>query len=216
MGPQVIGGLLAGLVVGWFAHRWLERRAYRYDDEADFPARATTWVPPVLAVALALVAMAQGDQPWPRLVFLLGLVAALVVLSAIDIDVLRLPDRWTGPLAAVSIVGLGGEAALRGEWGSAQRILVAAIGLGLAYLVLSLISRGDFGLGDVKLAPTIGAMLGTLGWPQVFLGTFLAFLIAAVWGLARKLARKDRHFPFGPHMVLGAVIVLVLPLLGRW
>ncbi len=77
------------------------------------------------------------------------------------------------------------------------------------YLVLALINPSGLGLGDVKLAGLLGAFLGWLGWQQVLLGTLAAFVCSAVVALAllaTRRATKKTEFPFGPWMIVGAVI----------
>ena len=77
------------------------------------------------------------------------------------------------------------------------------------FLVIILVSRGRWmGLGDVKLALL---MVLTLGWPNILVAMFLAFLIGAIIGLGliwggKKTAKSE--VPFGPFLVTGTVIAL--------
>jgi leader peptidase (prepilin peptidase) / N-methyltransferase len=67
------------------------------------------------------------------------------------------------------------------------------------------------GLGDVKLAGPLGALLGWLSWSALALGAFLGFALAAVTGLAliaaRRAGRKSA-LPFGPFMLAGAWLAI--------
>ena len=68
---------------------------------------------------------------------------------------------------------------------------------------------GGMGLGDVKLALAIGAILGP---SLAFLSLFLATFVGAITGmiLARMHGRTLRlALPFGPFMALGAIIVML-------
>ena len=70
-------------------------------------------------------------------------------------------------------------------------------------------SVGGMGLGDVKLALAIGAILGP---GLAFLSLFLATFVGAVTGItvARINGRSLRlPLPFGPFMALGAIIVML-------
>ena len=61
-------------------------------------------------------------------------------------------------------------------------------------------------MGDVKLAFSLGLYLGWLGWGQVFLGGFLAFLLGAVIGvglIATGVKGRKDVVPFGPFLALG-------------
>ncbi|MGW1950309.1 hypothetical protein ACWCRC_39150 [Streptomyces sp. NPDC001940] len=66
------------------------------------------------------------------------------------------------------------------------------------------------GFGDVKLALTIGAVLG---WLTLLLGPFAGYLIAAAHGvalLARGKATGKTPLPFGPSLLLGALVGVAL------
>ena len=210
-----IGGLLAGLVL---APR-LATLAHRYKDEVDVRPMSFRWVPGVAALAAGLVGAAQTSVSG----ILQGLVYAaltvpLIALAAIDLDVHRLPDRWTGPTFAATIVGLLLISAVRAQWHPFLIAIYCAIAVGLFYLIFALISGGQgFGLGDVKLAPTIGLLLGYNGALQTVLGVCAGFLsggILAIALLVLRRANRQTAISFGPHMILGALVVLALPLVG--
>jgi len=74
--------------------------------------------------------------------------------------------------------------------------------------VLYFLGRGKaMGFGDVKLAGALGSLMG---WPDIVLAVILAFITGAIWGvvliLQKKKSIKD-SLPFGPFIVLGAVLV---------
>jgi leader peptidase (prepilin peptidase)/N-methyltransferase len=67
-------------------------------------------------------------------------------------------------------------------------------------------------LGDAKLAASLGTMLAWLGWPTLLVGTFVSFLLAAVYGLALLVARRvtlKQRIPFGPFMIAGTFLALL-------
>ncbi len=69
--------------------------------------------------------------------------------------------------------------------------------------------KRGMGLGDVKFVFPLGLILG---WPNMFVGLFLSFVIGAVTGVA-LIAFKKKKFrqtvPFGPFLVVGSAITLV-------
>ena len=69
------------------------------------------------------------------------------------------------------------------------------------------------GFGDVKLAAPLGAMLG---WQGFLVGLFLAVVLGAIVGVAQRLAGGSRYVPFGPFMVVGGLLALIVadPLLA--
>ncbi len=80
----------------------------------------------------------------------------------------------------------------------------------LAFLGLWIVTKKrGMGLGDVKFVFPLGLILG---WPNMFVGLFLSFVIGAVTGVA-LIAFKKKKFrqsvPFGPFLVVGSAITLV-------
>jgi leader peptidase (prepilin peptidase)/N-methyltransferase len=67
------------------------------------------------------------------------------------------------------------------------------------------------GFGDVKLAGIIGALLGSLSYSAVLIGGFSAFLISGLVALPMLITRRRSRksaLPFGPFMVIGALVAL--------
>jgi leader peptidase (prepilin peptidase)/N-methyltransferase len=62
-------------------------------------------------------------------------------------------------------------------------------------------------MGDVKLAAVLGLYLGFLGWGNLLVGAFAAFVFGGVFGVVLMLIRRAGRktaIPFGPWMILGA------------
>ncbi|WP_326598778.1 A24 family peptidase [Streptomyces sp. NBC_01803] len=165
----------------------------------------------VTAVVCAALAVAVGARP--ELVVWLLAVPAAVLLATVDFAVQRLPDVLTLPLAVAVAAGLGVAALLPGAGGSWRGALFGGAVLTGVYFVLFLINPRGMGFGDVKLAASIGVVLGWYGWSTVFFGTLVGFLLAAGYGFSLVIAGgagRGRTIPFGPFMALGALVALLL------
>lgn len=141
------------------------------------------------------------------LVAFLYLAAVSVSLALIDLDTHTLPNRIVLPAYPVA-AGLFTVAALLE--GAPERLITALVG-GFAlfgvYLLLALAYPGGMGLGDVKLAGVLGLTLGWLGWGQLAVGAFSAFLLGGLFSLvlvATRRASRKSGIPFGPWMLAGA------------
>ncbi|MFJ9207415.1 prepilin peptidase [Streptomyces sp. NPDC102264] len=177
-------------------------------------------LPVPLLTALACVVLAAATGPRPELAVWLLLAPFAVLLALVDRNVHRLPDQLTLPLAAAAVVLLGLAALLPdgggdrtgpgGSWGTA---LLGGLALGVCYFVLFLINPNGMGFGDVKLALSLGVVLGWYGWTVLFVGAFAGFLLGSLYGfgliLLRRAGRKSA-FPFGPFMIVGALIGILL------
>jgi len=131
-------------------------------------------------------------------------------LVVVDLAVHRLPDRLTYCAA----IGVWGLLLLGGSGSSWVRSLLAGLAVaGLFALSTLLLGRRGFGLGDAKLALSCAALLGWVGWPTVVVGLMVAFVASGLASAALLAARRVRwstHLPFGPFLVLGTIVGLLL------
>lgn len=140
------------------------------------------------------------------LVFLVGFIALIVY----DIRWFLLPNRIIYPLMwlaliqviVLSIIFHGHlESLTTAAWG-------IVIGGGLFYALFQ-ISKGKWiGGGDVKLGALLGLIVGGPGMSLLLL--FTASLLGTVVALpllATGRVKRDSHLPFGPFLIVAAIIV---------
>ena len=88
-------------------------------------------------------------------------------------------------------------------------IVYSAFGASAFFLAIFLVSRGRWmGFGDVKLAFFMGLFLG---WPNILVALFVAFLLGAIIGIGLIVLKKKglkSEVPFGPFLVTGTFIAL--------
>ena len=194
----------SGLLVGHAARRLLARLR-----------RGAVFRPPgcelFTAMASAIVGwrFAIGALPawWCAVPLLLGWLA--VPLAAVDLSVYRLPNALT--YAAYPILGTAlTVAAIDGpDHGLALRALVGTAVFGGAHEVLRWFASASLGAGDVKLAGSLGAVLGSLGWQSLPVATALAAIITLLLALTHFITptalappkehpRTPEHQPSAP------------------
>ncbi|WP_265521276.1 prepilin peptidase [Oerskovia flava] len=130
-------------------------------------------------------------------------------LAVIDLRTHRLPDALVlpsyplaGVVLAVASIGTEDPAAYGRAVAGCVLLLVAYAGLKLAH-------PAGLGLGDVKLAGVLGAYLGWAGWDALAVGACAAFVaggLVSVVLLVTRRATRTTALPFGPFMILGAVL----------
>jgi prepilin signal peptidase PulO-like enzyme (type II secretory pathway) len=129
-----------------------------------------------------------------------------------DIKYGIIPDKIVFPAIVVSLLYLfmlhNSYFSPRGEAGMIH--LLSGSGAFLFFLILYLATKGrGMGFGDVKLVFLLGFFLG---WPNVIVAFYIAFLTGAILGCILILWGKKKFsggmIPFGPFLVLGAVISL--------
>jgi leader peptidase (prepilin peptidase)/N-methyltransferase len=140
--------------------------------------------------------------------FYFSFVAALIIITVIDLyhqiipDVISIPGIGVGLLGALIIPHITFFNSLLGILLGGGSLFVVAT------LYQWLFKREGMGGGDVKLLAMIGAFLG---WDAVILTILLSSLIGSITGIIIMVLKgKDFKYaiPFGPFLSLGAVIAL--------
>ena len=204
----VLAGV-AGLLVGALVNRLAGAFPWGTGRPLS-PARRLPW-PEVLTAALFVLLTQRFAGSWALPAFLV-LCAAGVLLALIDLAHRLLPDRVVLPALGAGAGLLLIAAALDGDWAALARACAAAALLFVVFLVLALLAPAGLAMGDVKLAAVLGLYLGWVGWRAVVLGGAAGFVVQAVAALvllaARRVGRKG-ELPFGPSMLVGALIALL-------
>jgi leader peptidase (prepilin peptidase)/N-methyltransferase len=167
------------------------------------------------AASLAVVGARFGIG-WPALAYGL-LCAVLVVLSVIDLETHLLPNVITYPAFVVGLAVIVVLSVTHGYAGGITSALTGAVFAFALLLFFHVLQPRGMGLGDVKLAPTLGLFLGWLYASPVTAVVLVLYAVLAaslgggLVGLAVNLARRRRmEIPFGPALALGTVVVIAL------
>jgi leader peptidase (prepilin peptidase) / N-methyltransferase len=151
------------------------------------------------------------ESPW-ELAALAWLALLGIPLAVIDVRSRRLPDWLTLPAFAGVIALLGAGAVADHEYGHFGQAIGGAAALAGFYLALMVIRPDGMGLGDVKLAASVGAALTWVSWQLLLAGTFVAFVAFAACGLvliAMRRATRKSELPFGPFLLIGALVAIL-------
>lgn len=165
---------------------------------------------PVAALLGGLAGLAGN---WAETLAFVVLAVASGLLTVVDLAEERLPDAIVLPLLPIAAVLFTLAAWATGQWGALGRAGLAAVALFILYFLMMMFSP-DLGFGDVKLAALVGAFGGWFSWGAVLLGFAAAWILFALTGLVALATRKrgltgselKTSLPFGPFMILGAVI----------
>lgn len=177
---------------------------------------------PFVAVVSALVAIGFANTigiTWPLVAYFAFLLLSMALLVT-DLEKFRIVDRLNIRGSVVLAVALGVAALVDGSLDSLWRGLAGATAYFAGASVLWLLVRGrGFGMGDVKLAPQLGLFSafvswGTLGW-AVFATALIGGVIALVM-IALGAAKMKTELPYGPPMIIGAWLAIVMAGLGAF
>jgi len=121
-----------------------------------------------------------------------------LVIFVADLKYQIIPDSMV-VMGVIGVIGVIGEKNVASGFGAAA-----------FFLLLWLVTRGKgMGLGDVKLAFLMGLLLG---FPNIIIASYLAFLTGAASGVILILLGKKKlkeKIAFGPFLVAGTVIALI-------
>jgi leader peptidase (prepilin peptidase)/N-methyltransferase len=201
-------GAVFGFLADRLSARWPEH-------EPDVQPRGLDWRTVVVTASGGAVA-AGLVQRWdePRDLLILGLYcAALVVLLATDLDQKLLPDLITLPLIAFAgvILIVGWSPLLAGKGEPLLSGIAAGLGAPIFLFVTDFLLKGALGLGDLKLALSIGLISGV---SLMFTGFLLASVAISVVIVALLLLRRiglRTAIPFGPILIGAAFVAALLP-----
>jgi leader peptidase (prepilin peptidase)/N-methyltransferase len=154
------------------------------------------------AVAGAEIGWHGGLVPWAFLVPL-GL-----TLAVVDWRTRLLPTYLIAPSYGVLVLLTLVAALVDADAHALLRALLGWAAVGGFYLLMWLVYPKGIGYGDVRLSGLLGIALGYLGWSQALVGGYAGLLVGSLGGLVLVRARlaDRRHVPFGPFMVLGALL----------
>ena len=175
------------------------------DEASRRPPGPRTVVLAALSGASGAAIAAISTLPWWATAMYLVLLALMVLLAATDLEQRRLPHIVLDPLIVLALLFVPFNPAVA----PIDAILGATAAV--AFLgALALVIRGGLAVGDLYLVAPIGLMLG---WPAIFTALFAAAFLAAGTSLVLLASRRvgmRSYIPFGPFLVAGAVIALVL------
>jgi leader peptidase (prepilin peptidase)/N-methyltransferase len=142
----------------------------------------------------------------------LAVTAIGVPLVHADLRHRRLPDVLT--LAAYPILAgaLTVAAAAGSDPGLLWRALAVAVLFGGVHAVVHALAPSALGVGDVKLAGSLGGVLGACGWAATVVAACLAAVVSALLaGLAALVgsSRWRTGVPHGPGLLLAVALVAV-------
>lgn len=211
MTPMIIlaaslGGVL-GLAADRLAARWPVRTEGGSTAALDWRTFCT-----VLAGAASLGALTSRWPEPQHLAVLAVYLAALIVLLGTDLRHRLLPDVITLPLVpyALALLLLDLDPLLTGTPSSLLVGLASGVGAPLLLLVTDRLFRGGLGMGDVKLAVSLGLVCGA---SRLLMGFLVASLAASLLILALMAAgRLGRRtaIPFGPILIGAGVVAMLL------
>lgn len=160
----------------------------------------TELVTGLLFVATVLAYQDDAAEAIIGLVF----ITVLAIVTLTDLEQRIIPNKVliAGALLCIAI------AAPTDPAGLPERLIAAAAAGGVFFLVV-LAHPAGMGLGDVKLAATMGLFLGRAVAPAILIALFAGSLVGIALLARHGVKARKMAVPFGPFLALGGAVALL-------
>lgn len=164
-----------------------------------------------LLIGFAFFQLSSAPLVYIQPLFWLVIGTLLLIIVVIDLRAWLIPD-WA--ILGLSFLTLGYRmtlilAGVYNPQDLARALMGAALACGFFLCLWYATRKQGIGFGDVKL---IFALALLIGWPDVIVGVFSAFVIGAVVGVALLFAAGARWksaVPFAPFLIVGTGVALL-------
>jgi leader peptidase (prepilin peptidase)/N-methyltransferase len=156
-----------------------------------------------LAALYALVVAVLWEEPG-EVVLGLIFVTTLLAVTLTDLERRIIPNKI---LAVAALLGVVTVAAF--DPGSLPERAAAAAAAGGLFLLAALAYPRGMGLGDVKLAATMGLFLGRDVAPAILVALLAGSLVGMAMIARHGAAARKQTIPFGPFLAFGGLVGLL-------
>lgn len=188
---------------------WIDRlyRQEKDDSLLSFPDRITKRAkfrkPLLFFLLLFCFGKAWYSVPTPTVLYYTAAIAFLSFITITDFEQYVIFDSMLLPLAALGLCYTVHQQL------SLTEHLTAGLGAGLLFLLLTILTKGAIGGGDIKLIAALGLWLGIRPLLSVIMYGFLAGGAAALFLLITKQKKRQDYFAYGPYFALSGIAVLL-------
>lgn len=154
-----------------------------------------------LGILFALTVVVHRHDSVAEIAIDLVFVAMLAAITLTDLERRIIPNKIliVGAILCLAIAAPTDPGSLP------ERAIAAAAAGGLFFLVVLAYPKG-MGLGDVKLAATMGLFLGRAVGPAILCGLLLGSLVGVALLLHHGSQARKMAIPFGPFLAIGGVV----------
>ena len=196
-------------VATWVGSNWINK-LYAQEQESDllsYPeriAQRARFRKPLLFLFLATcISKAWNVAAGIHLFYFVIAIALLVFVTVTDFEQYVIFDSMLLPFAVAGVCYT-----LQMQLPITEH-LAAALGGSLLFFLLTLLTKGAIGGGDIKLIAAMGLWLGHRLLLSVIAYGFIAGGIAALFLLITKQKQRHEYFAYGPYFALGGIGILL-------
>ncbi len=166
----------------------------------------------VVALSLILILNLVYNSPLLSQIKLITLVLIMIPIAVIDYEYMKIPNILILFGLSLRVVIFIFEFIYANDTAIyvLKNSLIAAGLVSIFFLVLSFVFKNSIGMGDIKLFAIMGLYQGLTGvLNSIFFSLLVSFIISIFLLITKKKKRND-HIPFGPSILIGTIIAIVL------
>ena len=204
---SLVSGFLTWIIIlAWlWRSGWKVQRRYLVEaTQTPLTRNAIVWCAGIFGAFFFVGAQMRPGMPAVMTVAMIGALSAYV-----DARTHRLPNKYTAVMGIGVVAGALIGSLISPMW--EQRLIGFVLGALIWTIPIALLNRlpGGMGGGDVKLAPVLGAMVGSVGLNAAVFALALSFVsagVAALWKIVVGWAGTQSRVPMGPWMIASALV----------
>lgn len=201
--------LLLSFAFTWAGSYWIDK-LYMQEQDSDllsFPEQIlqrARFRKPLLFLLLAIcMGKAWSIAAGMKLIYLVIASALLVFVTVTDFEQYVIFDSMLLPFAVTGVCY-----ALHMQLPITEH-LAAALGGGLLFFLLTLLTKGAIGGGDIKLIAALGLWSGIRPLASVVAYGLMAGGVAALFLLIIKQKHRHDYFAYGPYFAFSGIGILL-------
>ena len=196
---------VAALIMTFVGSYWIDKLYESSTDIMSFPdevAQRARFRKPILAITLFGLNVHLSQAPAPQCFYLIVASFFLMLITMTDFEQYLIFNRMLLPFTLVALIAI-----FHLNLPLNMHVGTALFGGGL-FLIISSLSRGALGGGDVKLIATLGLWLGHPGLSDVIVTGCILAGVAALIMLLTKIKDRKSYFAYGPYFALTTIYTL--------
>lgn len=182
-------------------------RRVQQQDLLSFPeqieSRARFRKPLLFLLLLLCIGKAWNQIDFPLLAYFTLAITVLSLVTVTDFEQYVIFDAMLLPFSIVGIIYT-----LHMQLPLAQHI-AAALGGGLLFLLLTVLTKGSIGGGDIKLIAAMGLWFGYHNLLTIIMYGLVSGGAAALLMLITKQKQRNSYFAYGPYFALSGIGILL-------
>ena len=203
---QIFFSFFIAVLLSFVGSKWIDFLYKLPTAPLTFPeeiSKRSKFRKPLLTLILFVCILSLQKFSAPSVFYLAAAIFFLALIIFTDFEQYVIFDRMLLPFAIIGVAAM-----IHLNLPIVDRIIAAVFGGGIFFL-LSILSGGGIGGGDMKLVAVLGLWLGTKKLLNVVLiSCIVAGICAGILILTKQKDRKD-FFAYGPYFALSAIYILL-------